>query len=131
MSKVEEGCYYTKTHEWIRVNGDLVEMGITDHAQELLGDIVYLELPAEGDSVEKGSPLGVVESVKTLSDLYCAVSGEVVEANDAVAGAPETVNSDAFGEGWLVRIKPTSLEADLADLLNAADYQAHCDAEEH
>ncbi|OIP38891.1 MAG: glycine cleavage system protein H [Deltaproteobacteria bacterium CG2_30_63_29] len=131
MSKVETNCYYTKTHEWIRLNGDTVEMGITDHAQDLLGDIVYLELPAEGDSVTKGKPLGVVESVKTLSDLYSPISGEVLETNDAVAGAPEMVNADAFGDGWLVRIKPSSLDADLKSLLSASDYQAHCDSEEH
>lgn len=122
---------YTKSHEWIRDEGDgSVTVGITDHAQALLGDLVFVELPEVGDSVEVGNECAVVESVKAASDVYSPVTGEVVEANEALADAPETVNEDAFGEGWLFKVQ-LSDESALDDLLDEEAYTAIIEAEEH
>lgn len=96
---------YTKSHEWVRIEGDLVTMGLTDYAQGELGDITYLELPDVGDEVTQAEPLGVVESVKAASDIYAPVSGEVIERNEEVIGAPEIVNQSPYEAAWLVRIK--------------------------
>ncbi|MCU0484177.1 MAG: glycine cleavage system protein GcvH [Chloroflexi bacterium] len=114
---------YTRTHEWVRVDGDVVTVGITDHAAEQLGDIVFVELPEPGRVLEQAAPFGVVESVKAVSDLYAPVGGEVTEANGALAAAPELVNGDPFGAGWMLRLRvadPGQLEA----LLDAAAYDA-------
>ncbi|HEY4135628.1 MAG TPA: glycine cleavage system protein GcvH [Alphaproteobacteria bacterium] len=96
---------YTQEHEWIRVEGDVGTVGITDYAQGQLGDVVYVELPAVGKAVKQGGDMAVVESVKAASEVYAPVSGEVVGVNDALTGAPETVNADAAGKGWFVKIK--------------------------
>lgn len=114
---------YTKEHEWVKVEGNVAAVGVTDYAQEQLGDIVYLELPEEGESVTKGDGFGVVESVKAVSDVYAPVSGEVAEINDSLKERPETVNEDAYGEGWLVKIDMANIE-ELDDLMDYKAYQA-------
>lgn len=113
---------YTESHEWARAEADgTVTIGITDHAQEQLGDIVFVESPMAGRKVAKGEAVGVVESVKAASDIYAPVAGEIVAGNDALADAPEQVNADAYGS-WLFRIKPDNA-ADLGQLLDAAAYE--------
>jgi len=131
MSQLPSELKYAKSHEWVRDEGDgNVTVGITDHAQGLLGDLVFVELPEVGDSVKAGSECAVVESVKAASDVYSPVSGEVVAVNDALADAPETVNQDAFGDGWMLRVKMTE-PAQLDGLLDAAAYAEVVASEEH
>ncbi len=113
---------YTKEHEWVRVDGDEAVVGITQFAADQLGDIVFVELPDAGRSLDQHSTFGVVESVKAVSDLFAPVPGEVVGTNDALAGAPELVNSDPYGEGWMLRIKLADAAA-LEALLDAAAYE--------
>ncbi|HQX64157.1 MAG TPA: glycine cleavage system protein GcvH, partial [Thermomicrobiales bacterium] len=103
--EIPQGYKFTKTHEWVKVDGDIVTIGISDFAQGELGDITYLELPAVGQSITKSDPLGVVESVKAATDVYSPVSGEVVEENESVIDAPELVNSSPYGDAWLVKIR--------------------------
>lgn len=112
---------YTKTHEWIENNTDNLSIGITDHAQQLLGDLVYIELPEEGKAVQAGDELGVVESVKAASDFYAPISGTIIAINHEVSAKPELVNTDPLGNGWLVKIKPSN-PAELTELLTADDY---------
>lgn len=119
-----ENFHYTKEHEWVRVDGDTGTMGITDHAQKELGDIVYVDLPKPGTAVEQGKTIGSVESVKAVSDIYSPVSGEVVEINEALATAPEKLNEDPHGEAWLVKIRLSAPE-EISGLLSAADYQSY------
>src|SRR5512143_48362 len=113
---------YTKDHEWVRVDGDTATIGITKFAADQLGDVVFVELPDAGRSVEQFSAFGVVESVKAVSDLYAPVAGEVVEANPALSGQPELVNGDPFGDGWMIRIKVADA-AQLDALLDPAAYE--------
>jgi glycine cleavage system H protein len=113
---------YTKEHEWVRVDGDEVVVGITQFAADQLGDIVFVELPAAGKALEAHATFGVVESVKAVSDLFAPLTGEVVATNDALAGAPELVNSDPYGEGWMLRIRPADAAA-VEALLDAAAYE--------
>jgi glycine cleavage system H protein len=120
---VPENLKYTKEHEWARIEGDIATIGITDYAQGELGDIVYLELPEVGSEVAKEESFGTVEAVKAVSDLYAPLSGEVVEVNDALQDAPETVNSDPYGEGWLIKIKIKN-PGEIEDLLDSTDYKA-------
>ncbi len=115
---------YTREDEWIRTEGDRVTIGITDYAQQQLGDIVFVELPAVGTPVERGEPFGVVESVKAVSDLYAPVSGEVVEANPDLASHPEHINEDCYGDGWMITIQIND-PADLETLIDATQYQQH------
>lgn len=117
---------YTKTHEWVRVEDEIAVIGITDFAQEQLGDITYVELPAVGDLLEAGQEMGSVESVKAASELYCPVSGEVIEVNEELEAAPEKINTDPFGEGWLLRLR---LTAEPADLLSPEEYEELAKAE--
>jgi glycine cleavage system H protein len=119
---------YTKEHEWVRLEGDSGVVGITDHAQQELGDIVYVDLPKVGAQVERGKALGSVESVKAVSDIYAPVSGEVVAVNDLLATAPEKLNEDPHGAAWLVKIKLSS-PGELQQLLSAEDYQNYVGAE--
>jgi len=119
---------YTKDHEWVLVEGDTGTVGITDHAQQELGDIVYVDLPKVGTKVEQGKSLGSVESVKAVSDIYSPVSGEVVEINSSLADAPEKLNTDPHGEAWLVRMKLNAPD-EVKSLLSAADYQEYIGAE--
>lgn len=120
---------FLESHEWLRVEGNRVVVGISDHAQGLLGDLVYVELPAVGDEVEAGNACAVVESVKAASDVYAPVSGKVVAVNEALADKPETINEDAFGEGWLFAIEMNN-PADADGLLSEDAYKAKI-AEEH
>jgi glycine cleavage system H protein len=117
---------YTDDHEWVRIEseGATVVVGITDHAQDQLGDIVFLDLPASGTSVEVGKELGSVESVKAVSDIYAPVSGEILEANAALAEQPELVNQDPYGEGWLVKLR-VGEASDLEKLMDAEAYRKH------
>jgi glycine cleavage system H protein len=123
-----ENFRYTKEHEWVRVEGDTGTVGITFHAQKELGDIVYVDLPKVGATVEQGKTMGSVESVKAVSDLYAPVSGEVTAVNEMLATAPEKLNADPHGEAWLVKIKLSAADP-AAGLLSAADYQAYVGAE--
>jgi glycine cleavage system H protein len=119
---------YTKDHEWVRVDGDTGVVGITDHAQKELGDIVYVDLPKVGAKAEKGKTLGSVESVKAVSDVYAPVSGEIVEINELLTTAPEKLNEDPHGEAWLVKIR-LSDPSELNNLLSSDEYQAYAEAE--
>lgn len=105
MIEIPEELKYTDQHEWARIEEDLVVIGITDYAQDALGEIVYIELPSEGDEVTKGESFGGVESTKSVSDLYSPVSGEVVEVNESLLDAPETINEDPYGDGWLIKVR--------------------------
>src|SRR5579883_414362 len=120
--------HYTKEHEWVRAEGDTGVVGITNYAQEQLGDIVYVDLPKPGTRVEQGKTLGSVESVKAVSDIYAPVSGEVIEVNETLAASPERLNSDPHGEAWLVKIK-LSAPSEIKQLLSAGDYQNYLGAE--
>ncbi|MDA8349231.1 MAG: glycine cleavage system protein GcvH [Pseudomonadota bacterium] len=121
MSKVPSDLKYTRTHEWLRTLPDgTVEVGITDHAQHSLGDLVFVEVPEAGRTVSAGEPFAVVESVKAASDVYAPLSGEVTEGNGALAGAPETLNTDPYGAGWLARLRPAGA---LPALLSPAEYE--------
>jgi glycine cleavage system H protein len=104
--KIDPAARYTETHEWVRKEGDLLVYGITDHAQDALSDIVYLELPEVGSQYSKGDAIGAVESVKAASDLYLPMDGEIVEINEALIDAPENINSDPYGAAWMVKFKP-------------------------
>jgi len=119
---------YTKDHEWILVEGDIATVGITDHAQEELGDIVYVDLPKVGAQIEQSKSLGSVESVKAVSDVYSPASGEVTEINTALADAPEKLNEDPYGGGWLIKLK-LSDAGQVSSLMSAAEYQTYVGAE--
>jgi glycine cleavage system H protein len=120
---IDPQARYTETHEWVRKEGDLLAYGITDHAQDALSDIVYLELPAVGEKFARGESIGAVESVKAASDLYLPMDGEIVEINEALVAAPETINKDPYGEGWMVKFRPADPAAWEA-LLSADAYAA-------
>lgn len=113
---------YTKDHEWVQVEGDTATIGVTDFAAQQLGDVVFVDLPAVGRSLDQFASFGVVESVKAVSDLYAPLSGEVVETNPNLAGTPELVNSDPFGDGWMIRVRVADAEQ-VAGLLDAAAYE--------
>lgn len=129
MSDIPADLHYTETHEWIRTLDDgAIELGVTEHAQQALGDLVYVELPEVGAEVSAGEGCAVVESTKAASDIYSPVDGEVVAVNEALADSPELVNQDAYGDGWLVRIRPA--ESGLpANLMDADAYAAHVESE--
>ncbi|ANQ50762.1 glycine cleavage system protein GcvH [Flammeovirga sp. MY04] len=114
---------YTKDHEWVRVEGEFAYVGITEFAQSELGDIVFVDITAEGEEVEEGEVFGSVEAVKTVSDLFMPVAGEVVEINEAIDAAPELVNSDPYGEGWMIKIKLND-PAEVEGLMTSEAYQA-------
>ena len=124
MASYPDDLYYSKDHEWIRVDGGKGTVGITDHAQQQLGDVVYVELPSAGAAYKQGDPFGSVESVKAVSELYLPVSGEVAEVNAALTDGPEVVNTDPHGEGWMVVIN-VSDESELSGLMRAAAYEAY------
>jgi len=124
-----EDLQYTPDHEWTRVQGNRVTVGITDFAQDQLGDVVYVELPDVGDVVKKGEAFGVVESTKAVSDLFAPVSGKVVEVNAPLADAPETVNEDPYEEGWMIVVEATSPK-ELAELMDAAAYRKFVEEEQ-
>jgi len=126
--KVDKDCRYMKTHEWVRVVGNLATAGITDYAQSQLSDVVYVELPEVGDVFDQGEVFAVVESAKTAADVYMPISGEITEINEALS-SPQLVNDDPFGEGWFVQFTPSDL-SELDALLTPEQYQEHVAAEE-
>lgn len=129
MSEIPKDLRYTKSHEWIREEGDgTLTVGITEHAQEALGDLVFVETPEAGTAVSAGDACAVVESVKAASDVYAPVDGEVAEGNEALADAPELINQDPYGEGWIMKINPEE-GTDLSSLLDAEAYAAAVDEE--
>jgi len=121
MVEILDELKYTKEHEWVKLEDDLVVIGITDYAQDALGEIVYIELPSEGDEVTRGNPFGAVESTKSVSDLYAPVSGEVVEVNEALLDSPEAINEDPYGDGWMIKIKPYDV-GELQGLMESDEY---------
>lgn len=129
MSNVPKKLKYSKTHEWIRQDEDVLTIGITDHAQTMLGDLVYVELPEVENSFEIGQECAVVESVKAAADVYCPVSGEIVEINELLLEHPQLINEDPYGKGWLMRIRP--FDSDLGQLLNADAYAKVVASEAH
>jgi glycine cleavage system H protein len=126
MSNIPADLLYTKEDEWVRVNGDEGVVGLTDYAQDALSDIVYVELPEEGDSFGIGESFGVVESVKAAADLYMPITGEVLTINEDLPDMPEVLNSDPYGEGWMVKIS-ISDAAELENLMDPDAYSAYCD----
>lgn len=129
MSKIPNQLKYTKTHEWVRKEDDFLTIGITDHAQTMLGDLVYVELPEIESSMDGGQECAVVESVKAAADVYCPVPGEVIEINDAVIENPQLVNQDPYGKGWLFRVKPFDVTS--LGLLDADEYSKVVASEAH
>ncbi|MBI1423430.1 MAG: glycine cleavage system protein GcvH [Gammaproteobacteria bacterium] len=130
MSNVPSELLYTKSHEWVRRESDgTVTIGITHHAQELLGDLVFVETPEVGSNFDAGDDCAVVESVKAASDVYAPISGEVVESNELLANAPETINSEPYGDGWIFRLKPSDA-AELEELMDADAYSEQIAAED-
>lgn len=127
---IPEDLLFTKDHEWARVEDEVVTAGISDFAQQQLGDIVYLELPEEGEEVKQGEPMGVVESTKGANDIYAPVSGTIVEVNTALIDSPEIINDDSYDDGWLVRIE-VSDKKELKNLLTPEEYKDFCEQEEH
>lgn len=127
--KIPADLKYTETDEWIRLDGEEALVGITDYAQDQLSDLVFVELPAVGDTFGRGEPFGVVESVKAAADINLPVSGEIIETNTDLENAPETINADPYGKGWIVRIK-LSDPSELASLMDATAYKAYCDERE-
>ena len=126
-ANIPEQLKYAKTHEWVRVEGDTAWVGITDHAQAELTELVFVELPEAGRTVSAGQPCAVVESVKTASDIYAPLSGEVIEVNQALTDDPGKVNTDAFGEGWFFKVR-MSASSELDGLMDAASYQSQIGA---
>ncbi len=121
---VPDGLYYTKEHEWVRVEGDRCRVGVTDYAQNSLHEIVYVDLPKVGAKVVQMQSLGTVESVKAVADVYSPISGEVLEVNNALSDAPELVNKTPYSEGWLTIIRPEDLKKDLPGLMKPEDYRS-------
>ncbi|WP_455207182.1 glycine cleavage system protein GcvH [Kaarinaea lacus] len=131
MSNIPDDLHYTKTHEWVKQDADgTVTVGITDHAQNLLGDMVFIELPEVGSEFNTGDDCAVVESVKAASDVYCPVSGEITETNIALIETPEVVNQDPYGDGWLFKLKPNDA-GEVEDLLIAEVYKELAEEESH
>jgi glycine cleavage system H protein len=123
---VPEELQYTRSHEWVRTEGDTATIGITDHAQDELGDVVFVELPEVGATFDAGDSFGTVESVKAVSDLYTPVGGEVTEVNEALGDQPEKINEDPYGEGWIVKLRVSD---EGSDLLSASDYEQFVEEE--
>ncbi|UCH40195.1 MAG: glycine cleavage system protein GcvH [Gammaproteobacteria bacterium] len=121
MSDVPAELKYLSSHEWVLVEGNTATIGVTDHAQELLGDLVYVELPEQGSAVAAGDSVGVIESVKAASDTFAPVSGEVIEVNEELEGSPERINHDPYGDGWMYKVAMEDLE-EIEDLLDAGAY---------
>jgi len=121
-----EGLKYTKEHEWVLVEDRTATIGITEYAQQELGDIVYVELPEVGEKIVKDDPFGAVESVKAVSDIYAPVSGTVIEVNDTLPDSPETINDDAYGDGWMIKVEMSDAD-DLKDLMSAEEYAEYVD----
>ena len=129
MAKTIEGLFYSESHEWVKVDGETAIIGISDHAQQVMGNIVYVDMPEEEDEVTANEDFGAVESVKAASDLISPVSGVVVEVNEALADAPELLNKDAY-ENWIIKVKMDDPE-ELKNLMDASAYEKFCENEEH
>lgn len=129
MAKTIEGLYYSESHEWIKVEGEYGYIGITDHAQQAMGNIVYVDMPEPDDEVTQGEDFGAVESVKAASDLISPVSGTVVETNEALSDAPELLNADAYAN-WIIKVKIDNPD-ELTSLMNADDYRKYCEENQH
>ena len=129
MANVPDNLHYSKDHEWVRVEGGVAVIGITDHAQEQLGDVVYVELPKAGESFSANESFGSVESVKAVSEIFTPVSGEVAEFNESLSDEPEKVNKDPYGDGWMIKVK-MSAPGEVDSLLTAAEYEDFTKAEE-
>ena len=129
MANVPDNLHYSKDHEWVRVEGDTAVVGITDHAQEQLGDVVYVELPKAGENFPAHESFGSVESVKAVSEIFTPISGAVTEVNDSLNDEPEKVNKDPYGEGWMIKMK-MSAPGEVDSLLTAAEYEDFTKAEE-
>ncbi|MCH8030108.1 MAG: glycine cleavage system protein GcvH [Candidatus Dadabacteria bacterium] len=128
MVDIPDECRFTNDHEWARVKGDVIVIGITDYAQDALGEIVYIELPGVDEKVSKGDVLGAVESTKAVSDLFSPLGGEVVEVNKVLLESPEIINSDPYGEGWMFKIAPSEVE-ELEELMSAEEYSEYLESE--
>jgi glycine cleavage system H protein len=129
MANVPEDLQYSKDHEWIRVNGDVGTIGITDHAQNSLGDVVYVELPKPGETFAAHESFGSVESVKAVSEIFTPISGEIVEVNESLQDEPEKVNTDPYGDGWMIRVRMSN-PGEVDSLLTAAEYEDFTKGEE-
>ena len=125
-----ENLKYTKEHEWVRLDGDVAVVGITSYAQEQLGDVVYVDLPAKGTSLKQMETFGAVDSVKTASDLYSPLSGEVIDINETLKASPELVNTEPYGAGWMLKVKPSDTK-ELDSLLDAAGYEQYLSTLDH
>ena len=128
MANIPDDLHYSKDHEWVRVDGNVAVIGITDYAQDSLGDVVYVELPKAGDEFAANESFGSVESVKAVSEVFCPVSGEIVGINDTLNDAPEKVNQDPYGEGWMIRVE-MSKPGEVDSMLTAAEYEDFTKAE--
>ncbi|HEV7746956.1 MAG TPA: glycine cleavage system protein GcvH [Pyrinomonadaceae bacterium] len=128
MANIPDDLHYSKDHEWVRVEGNVAVVGITDYAQDALGDVVYVELPKVGDDFAANEAFGSVESVKSVSEVFSPVSGEIVGINETLADAPEKVNQDSYGEGWMIRIQMTNA-GEVDSMLTAAEYEDFTKAE--
>ena len=120
---IPEDLYYSQEHEWVRIDDDIATIGITDFAQDALGDIVYVDLPTVGDTIDAGSVIGELESTKSVSEIFAPIAGEIVARNDALDAGPEVVNSDPYGEGWLIKVRPSD-ENPVEGLLESEAYAA-------
>lgn len=120
---IPEDLYYSEEHEWIRIDDEVATIGITDYAQDALGDIVYVDLPAVGETIESGAVIGELESTKSVSEIFAPIAGEVIARNDGLDNAPEVVNSDPYGEGWLIKVRPSDEDPTMA-LLESEAYSA-------
>jgi len=130
--KILDDLYYTETHEWARrLEDGNVLVGVSDYAQKQLHEIVYVELPEAGGEAKQAEPIGALESVKAVSDLFSPVSGTIVEVNETLLDSPEAINEDPYGEGWIAKIEPKDLDADLAKLMEAEAYRKHVAAQAH
>jgi glycine cleavage system H protein len=131
MANIPKQLQYTKTHEWIKNDKGVLTIGITDHAQAMLGDLVFVELPETDSSFTYGQECAVLESVKAAADVYCPVSGEIIEINESVMSNPQLINRDPYGQGWLFRVRPSNTSRTQEGLLNAKAYQALVASETH
>jgi len=128
-TEVKDGLYYSKEHEYARIEGDIVVIGITDHAQNALHEITFVEISSVGTTLKAGDECGLVESMKASSDIFTPLSGEIVEVNVALEDAPEIVNEDCYGKGWMFKLKPSNLDAELSGLMDAEAYKAFIESE--
>jgi len=128
-TEIKDDLKYSKEHEWVRIEGDICVIGITDHAQNSLHEITFVEISEVGTVLKANDECGLVESMKASSDLFTPIGGEIIEVNTVLEDAPETVNEDPYGAGWMLKIKPSNLNADMAALLDAAGYKAFIESE--